>query len=84
MLDIPKLGLDLLNRVEQRIAENAEDADGFEDGCACIGALRGLVDPRSEVKQALSATAKNHEDLIRREKDVVRSLMETFVVRRML
>ena len=84
MLDIPKLGLDLLNRVEHRIAEQSEDSEAYEDSCACLVACRGLVDPRSDVKQALSATAKNHEDLIRREKDVVRSLMETVVVRRML
>ena len=84
MLDIPKLGLDLLNRVEARFAESAETAEEFEDGCACIEGLRGLVDTKSDVKRALSATAENGTDYVRREKDVMRSLMETTLVRRTL
>jgi hypothetical protein len=84
MLDIPKLGLDLLNRIEARFAESAETEEEFEVGTACLEGLRGLVDPRSEVKQALSATAENGTDYVKREKDVMRSLMETTLVRRML
>ena len=84
MLDIPKLGLDLLNRIEARFAESADTAELFEDGEACIEGLRGLVDPKSDVKRALSATAENGTEYVKREKDVMRSLMETTLVRRML
>jgi hypothetical protein len=84
MLDIPKLGLDWLNRIASRIAENAETAEEFEDGTACVESLRALVDPRSEIKQALTTTAENGTDYVRRERDVMHSLMETETVRRMM
>ena len=84
MLDIPKLGLELLDRIEFRIAQGAQTSEEYEDSTNCIESLRGLVDPKSEIKQALSATAEDHQDYVTREKDVMRSLMETDTVRRML
>lgn len=84
MLDVPKLGLDLLNRMARRVAESSETADEYEQAIACIDGLKALVDPRTELKRALTATSKSGSDYVRRERDVMHSLMETVQVREMM
>lgn len=84
MLDIPKLGLDMLNRMASRVAEVSETSDEFDQSIACIEGLKALVDPKSQLKRALTATSTDSKDYVRRERDVMRSLMETVQVKEML
>ena len=82
MLDIPKLGLDLLNRILGRVAENEQDSITFDDATEVLENCRALVE-QTPLKAALAATAKGSNDLVRREREVQHSLMESFEVRRM-
>lgn len=76
MLDIPALGINLLNRILGRIAENEEDSEAYESSEAIIEGCRILVRP-SRVREAIKSLTYTHDEQIHSEKLVVRSLMES-------
>lgn len=82
MLDVPKLGLELLNNALTHCAATSESSEEYEECEALIEGLKVLVAP-SPLKLGLMATSKGSADHVRREKDVQRSLMEVLEVRRM-
>jgi hypothetical protein len=75
MLDIPSLGMSMLNNALTHLAETTEDADTYESATEIIETCRGLVG-RTPLKKALSEIAENAEDYVRREKDITRECME--------
>ena len=83
MLDIPKLGLELLNGAIAHLARVEDDSQDFEDSVALLERCKGLVG-RTELKMALTATSDGGVDYVKREKDVMHSLMETSQVMRMM
>lgn len=82
MLDIPKLGVPLINDAIHRMAQECQDADVFEANLEILETCKALT-AKTELKQALNETSRNGIDLVNREKDVQRSLIESVVVRRM-
>lgn len=83
MLDVPRLGLDYLNGALTYVAKTAEDSAEFDAAVEIIENCKALV-ANTPLKQGLTATAKNSVDRLTRERDVQRSLMEVFEVRRMM
>lgn len=79
MLDIPSVGTDLLNRAMTHIAETEEEPTPLEMTLALCETLKKVV--KGPVRDALIATAENHDDLIRRERDVVLSALQVDEVR---
>lgn len=83
MLDIPKLGVPLLNNIITHVAENTEDADSFELALSILETCKGLVE-KTELKQALTARSKTGGEYIAKERAVQISMMEPLIVRRMM
>lgn len=82
MIDVPKLGLDLLNRALSHVAEGSDDPGEYEDSEALIESLRGMVG-HTELREALTELAESHDDQLRREHDVIESTMKVEHVKRM-
>lgn len=83
MLDVPRLGLDYLNGALSYVAQTTEDSAEFDAAVEVIENCKALVGD-TPLKHGLTATAKNSVDRLTRERDVQRSLMEVFEVRRMM
>jgi len=82
MLDVPNLGLDLLNRAMTYVAQTEEDSEIFEQSMTILETAKNLVD-RTPLRKALSAVAKNSADYIQRERDVMTSMLQVDGVMRM-
>lgn len=83
MLDVPKLGLDYLNGALTYIAQVSEDSDELESCAEVIDNCKALV-AETPLKVGLTAISESSTDRVNRERDVQRSLMEVFEVRRMM
>jgi hypothetical protein len=83
VLNIRKLGRQHLNSIIRSVAENSDDSDELEISLAILETCKGLVEG-TQLSEALTATAENAADHLQRERDVVRSLMDTMIVRTMI
>ena len=82
MLDVPKLGLELLADATTAFAASTDDADEYEMGMEILDTARKLVG-RTELRRGIRATSKGSEDQQKREKDVMLALTHASEVRRM-
>jgi hypothetical protein len=82
MLDISKAGVEILLRVQSRVAENCEDPDEYEQTDTVIEALKQMVS-KTRLRKAITATAEGSADQIRREREVLIALTDTLVVKGM-
>jgi hypothetical protein len=83
MLDIPKLGMELLSHAMDHVLPDIEDADECDLFCDTIENCRMLVDRHSPVKQALTQHVADQNEYLRREREIVQSAMEVQIVKRM-
>lgn len=80
MIELRTLGLSIVNATMGRIAEVSEDSGELEQSLSILETCKQLImNPR--LRLALTQTADSHDDRIRRECDVQRSLMEAETVR---
>lgn len=82
MLDIPKLGVPLLNDAIHHFARDCEDADDFEAGLASLETCKALT-MKTTLKQGIRETSRSSEEEVQREKAVQQAVIETVIVRRM-
>jgi hypothetical protein len=82
MLDISKAGVEILLRVQSRIAENCDDPDEYEQSDTVLEALKQMVS-KTRLRKALTDTAEGSADKIRREREVMFALTDTLVVKGM-
>jgi hypothetical protein len=83
MLDIPKIGVPLINGIISRVAEYNEDPAEMEQTIAVLETCKALT-ADTELKRGIKALSKSSKEYVQREKDVQKSLMETLFVRRMM
>lgn len=82
MIELKTLGLQLLNSTISRVAEHSEDGEEMEQSISVLETCKKLI-CSPKLRLALSETAESHDDKLRRERDVTRSLMEADFVRMM-
>lgn len=83
MLELPTLGLQILDNVEFSFAQTCDDGADLDRVCLTIDACRGLL-RKNRLSIALTKTSQGFNDKVRREKDVVHSLMEVEIVKGMM